>query len=359
MKILFYINTIRHGGAERVISNLANQLEKKGHQCVFVTSFFASWEYKLSENVVRKVLNEKYIEGSFIKRNFCLLYNLRRILKEERPDVAIAFMAEPNFRLLISSVGLKVKKIISVRNDPKREYSNVITRTLAKILFCRADGIVFQTNEAQEWFPKTIQKKSKIILNQVDEIFYSTVYDGIRKNIVTTGRLVPQKNHKILIEAFSMISNLVSDDLIIYGEGELRNELTDLIKRLKLEKRIFLPGAVEKVSEKIKTAKLFVLSSDYEGLPNALMEAMALGIPCVSTDCPCGGPRMLLGNIDENLLVEPGNTTQLAEIMKTLVLSPDSLKNIGYQMKNNAKMFLPENVINVWEKYIIEVVTER
>lgn len=353
-KVMFYINAIHHGGAERVICNLATNFSNHGYECILVTSFIDSWEYSYGEKVRRVSLFEKPIEEGFLNRNLRLVKELRRLLKKEKPDVLISFMAEPNFRAIVASVGLDNKVVISVRNDPNREYSNTLTRVLAKTLFHRADGVVFQTEDAQRWFPKGIQKKSKIIFNQVDEVFYKTKYEGVRHDVVTTGRLVPQKNHKLLIRAFATIADKVDENLIIYGDGELREELENLIEELHMKDRIFLPGSVKNVAETIKSAKLFVLSSDYEGMPNSLMEAMALGLPCISTDCPCGGPRMLLGNCKDNCLTPIDDTEALSKKMLILMTNSDYTEHISSELRNQSRKFSFSKVMNEWLNYLAE-----
>lgn len=353
MKILFYINAIHHGGAERVMCNLATQFSEHGHECVLTTSFRDDWEYSFGKEVKRVALFESRLKYGFLKRNIFYVKKLRKILKEEKPDVVVAFMAEPNFRAIMASVGLNNKVVISVRNDPNREYPGRLNRILAKFLFRFADGIVFQTEDAQKWFPKSIQKKSRIIFNQVDEIFYNTTYNGERHDIVTTGRLTAQKNHKLLIRAFAAIADKISDNLIIYGEGELRGELESLIAELHLENRVFLPGSVKNVADTIKSAKLFVLSSDYEGMPNSLMEAMALGIPCISTDCPCGGAKALLNEVEDDCLVAVNNENELSEKMYR-ILKTDSF-HISQNLQLKAKCFNPYEIYEIWKNYLVSV----
>lgn len=342
-KILFYINAIHHGGAEHVMVNLANKFVSKGYECILVTSFTDSWEYPYNSDVKRISLFKDPL-GNFIIRNILLIRGLRKIIKSEKPDTVLSFMAEPNFRTLIACCGLKVKKVISVRNDPKREYGNFLKRILAKIAFRFANFVIFQTEDAQKWFPKAIQKKSDVILNPVENIFFDTHYDGERHDIVSTGRLVPQKNHELLIKAFSRIANKTEDNLFIYGDGPLEEHLNNLIKELKLQNRVFLPGAIKNVAGTIKSAKIFVLSSNYEGLPNSLMEAMALGLFCISSDCPCGGPKMLL---NEEYLFQVGDIDRLSTLLlqnKTKKSKPNYLLDVN--------SFKIDQIVEKWEKVL-------
>lgn len=351
MKIVFYINTLGGGGAERVVATLAKALSGS-NEVIVVNSYPVDKEYHLDDRIKHVYLEKNNTTTNFVSRNIGRVSRIRKVLKKEKPDVLISFMAEPNYRAIIASLGLKNKVIISVRNDPNMEYPTAINRFLAKTLFRFANGIVFQTEDAKKWFPKSIQKKSSIIYNQVDEVFYNTKYNGIRHDIVTTGRLTAQKNHKMLIRAFASIADTITDNLIIYGEGELRPELEKLIEELHMKSRIFLPGRTENVAETIKSAKLFVLSSDYEGMPNSLMEAMALGIPCISTDCPCGGPKELFCNASDIRMIPCGDIDKLSEMIYLRITSyVDATVE-----KSLSKKFHPKKICQKWADYISYVV---
>ena len=351
MKIMFYINAIHHGGAERVMVNLAGGFASAGHDVSLVTSYRDTWEYPLSQSVRRLNLCDA-LPGGFLKRNLVLAKRLRKAVKSERPDVLVSFMAEPNFRALIATVGLKTKNLISVRNDPNREYPTKLFKILAKNLYKRADGVVFQTSDAKAWFPKKIQDKSRIIMNQVDERFYNTERSEATADIITTGRLTKQKNQKMLIRAYAKIADRISDNLVIYGDGELLPELEALVSELKLEGRVRLPGATKDVAGVLSTAKVFVLSSDFEGMPNSLMEALAVGVPSISTDCPCGGPREIIKDGENGLLCPVGDDNALSAAILRLAVDKDTAENIAACAKERAKAFAPEIVIAKWLDYV-------
>lgn len=354
MKILFYINTLSHGGAERVITNLCGAFAARGYETVLVTSYPEKWEYSVNSETKRINLTDRRIDG-FLKRNFKLVKLLKKTVKAEKPDVVVSFMAEPNYRAIIAA-GKKTKTVISVRNDPNREYPSKLHRFLARHLYKKADGVVFQTDDAKKWFPEKIQKKSRVIMNQIDDRFFEANYDGERKDIVATGRLTDQKNHRVLIDAFSKISHKVNDDLVIYGEGELRETLETYIAEKGLVGRVRLPGATNDVPSAIKAARLYVLSSDYEGMPNALVEAMALGLPVVSTDCSCGGPKALLGEFGDKYLVPVGDSEALAKSMlKILSSSAEETDGIRALIRQKAQACRGDRVICDWELFINEV----
>lgn len=360
MKILFYINAIHDGGAERVMVNLAKYFSDTGYETILVTSFRDTWEYKIEGNVKRLTLEENEVMQGKIKRNFSRIIKLRDILKKEKPDVAVSFMAEPNFRLLVASLGLNVKTIVSVRNDPNKEYAGKIGKFVGKWILPIADGCVFQTKEAQEWFPERLQRKSTIIFNAVKEEFFHIERKPVAGEIITCGRLEAQKNHKLLIDAFAEVDKEHPyAKLKIYGEGSLRNVLQEQINKLGVQDKAFLMGATNDVAKALQTADLFVLSSDYEGMPNALMEAMAAGVPCISTDCPCGGPRELLGSFSPEALFKLNDRENLY-IKINKMLGDKELKNEkGAVCKKVAEGFKSNAVFKSWEKYFCLVLAKR
>ena len=355
-KIMFYINAIHHGGAERVLCNLATKFSECGYQCILVTSFRAEWEYSYGNKVKRISLFEHNIKG-FVSRNLSLVRALREVIKKESPDIVISFMAEPNYRSIISCLGLKTKTLISVRNDPDREYPNKIFKILAKTLYLFADGIVFQTADAQAWFSKRIRNKSRIIHNQIEDSFFNVKPSGMRRDIVSVGRLVEQKNHALLIKAFAQICEEIDDNLIIYGEGEKGTELESLAANLGISHRVKLPGAVVDVPNAIKNAKIFVLSSDFEGMPNALLEAMALGLPCISTDCPCGGPKYLFDNEKNGILTKVGDAGDLVNKLLYLINDEACRNVLGKNALIAASRFSPSAVFDEWKKYVDDIVS--
>lgn len=355
MKIGFYIDATGYGGAQRVMCNLVNYFAKKGYEVMLIND--ARWDksepvYNVEDSVKRYYLKDGF-EGNPIKKNVERIFRLRKIIKKEKPKVIVSFLGNCNIRMLLATIGLKCKKIVSVRNDPKREYSdNGIKKVIVRNLFKIADGCVFQTVEAQKYFPITVQRKSIIVYNPVDKLFFDTVRQEKTKDIVSLGRLERQKNHKFLIDTYAQICERLTDNLYIYGEGPLREELQSYIVQKGLEERVFLPGNVSNVNEILASAKLFVLTSDYEGMPNALMEALAVGIPCISTDCPAGGPKMLLAGELAKYLVPCGDVEKLAEtILKILSLSRIERSKIGIKMEKRASIFKTQKIYLEWEEF--------
>lgn len=356
-RLMFYINTLGTGGAERVISQLANRFHDEQYEVLLTLSFPAEKEYPLSEGVKKVYLEEERQEQSRLTRNVARIKKLQALCKEFKPDVLISFMAEPNFRAILATVGLPVKTIVSVRNDPNREYSGKIGRFVGKYILPMADGCVFQTEQAKAWFPKRLQKKSTIIMNAVAESFFEIKRED-PKDIVAIGRLSKQKNHDMLIRAFAKIADKhPQDNLQLYGKGDLEEQLRQLISELGLENRVFLNGATNQVPLVLKNAGIFVLPSDYEGMPNALLEAMAAGVPSISTDCPCGGPAMLIRHGENGILVPVGDENAMADALECMLSDTSFAEKLGRRAKENAQIYRPENVFEMWKQYVESILT--
>ena len=355
---MFYINAIHDGGAERVMINLADYFSRQGYKTILVTSFRDTWEYTVPNAVKRITLEEHEIKQSKLKRNITRIKRLRKLCKDEKPDILVSFMAEPNFRAILATWGLPVKNLISVRNDPDKEYAGRVGHIVGKYLLPFTDGCVFQTKEAKNWFPKRLQKKSRIIYNAVKEDFYHVERHPVPGEIVTCGRLEEQKNHALLIAAFSkVVERYPEARLKIYGEGSLRGKLQQQIDALGLHEKAFLMGATNYVEKVLETADVFVLSSDFEGMPNALMEAMAAGVPCSSTDCPCGGPRELFGPKLDSLLVPISNSKQLTDaLLHFYQFNSNQKDKLGEKIKKQAQFFLPNTVNHNWYSYIEKLI---
>ncbi len=364
MKILFYIGSLGKGGAERVISNLANYLVND-NEVIIMTDLKRNSKYKLNENVTIFSLDkdDNVLKFKIFKifNNIKRLKNMNKTLNKIKPDAIISFLPNPSYRILLLKRIIKVPVIISVRNDPNAEYNNFIKKFLVKVLYSRANGFVFQTEEARNWFSKKIQDKSAIIPNPINPDFICEPYKGEReKTIINIGRLAQQKNQKLLIDAFYEIQKKYPDYILkIYGEGKLREKLEEQINELKLENKVFLMGIKDNIKEEIYKAGMFVLSSDFEGMPNTLMEAMALGLPCISTDCPCGGPKFLIKDKENGLLTEVGNKEELIDAIKYIINNQNEAKKMGNNANKICKILNPNLINDKWKKYIEDIIKEN
>lgn len=354
MKLLFLISTISGGGAARVMSNLANRFCEEGNDIFFITNLPPrDDDYPLSPKIKRvPLLNSKEWNYNPIRKNILQIVRLDKIIKEEKIDVAISFMGEPNFRLLMTSA--PVKRIISIRNDPKIEYHG-IRGLLTRLLFFRADGVVCQTKDVINWLSPKLRAKSQVIMNQVKEIFYNTPRQS-SDYYVSTGRLTSQKNNDLLIEAFHEFGKKHTNAVLrIYGSGTLLPKLKSKVHALNDDNRILFMGQTDNVPEILSHAKAFILSSDYEGMPNGLLEAMAMGLPCISTDCPCGGPRSIIDNDVNGLLIPVRGKKELINALCKIEENTEFAISIANAAQKRALVFSPEFVFEEWNKFICHV----
>ena len=356
MKILFYIGNLRKGGAERVVATLSNKLVKE-NEIIVVTTTDEKIEYNLNKNI--KLFSLKNFDGnkSPIVKNLIYLKRLKKYINEINPDIILGFLPEPSYRLLLLKPFIKSPVIISDRNDPKMEYASLKNRTVMKTLYKRADGFVFQTEEACNYFSKKIQDKSIVIANPVDDRFLKTKYVGEKSTeFVNVGRLNEQKNQVFLIESFKdVVKKYPNYKLLIYGDGNLKNELNMYIENNKLNNNVKLCGNVDDIENILKGKKCFILSSKYEGMPNALMEAMAVGVPCISTDCPCGGPRELIKNNVNGLLVKNNNKKELVSAMYKIIENNEMCKEMSLNAKKNMDNYSCDKIVKKWFDFMKEV----
>lgn len=356
MKIMFCLGSLDKGGAERVVCNLANYFVDGGDEVVIIVTKLNGIGYELNKTVKIDVLDSEKTGKVF--RNIKRIRRMRKIILEESPDVILGFLQEPIARMLVlKKISKKVKRIpfiVSIRIDPKIAFGT-LKRKISLSLYDLADGFVFQTDEMKEWFSKKIQDKSVVIPNPVNKDFLCKPYDGERKKVVVNvGRLTEQKNQKMLISAFAEFKKTFPDfKLKIYGEGPLREELQKQIDDLGISEDAKLVGVVSNIKDEIYDASMFVLSSNYEGMSNALMEAMALGMPSISTDCPPGGSRFLIRNNEEGILVKVGDIGELANAMCKIAEDKKFARAISVTGHKKMLELNPKNVNDEWKKFIV------
>ena len=356
-KLIFAIRRLdKFGGAERVMISLANEFARNGVEVTILTFIGDSCVYRADKNV-SVVFAEKLCGGKGVSKKIKMTAALRTFIKEIDPDAVIAFQFDLNVISVLASAGMRCPLIVSERNDPARTPGNRLFRLIRGLTYPFADGFVFQTEQAKSYFSQKIQRRAAVICNPLRDDLPESDRTRCEKTIVSTGRLVRQKNHGMLIESFSRIHNEFPEyRLIIYGEGPLRDELLEKAESLGVSDSVSLPGTFSDIDRRVSEASLFVLSSDYEGIPNVLMEAMAMGVPCISTDCPCGGPALLTGNGERGLLVPAGDTAAMSGAIRR-VLSDVQLQNVlsnaGREIRKLFSMdkFLisGENILRKWQ----------
>ncbi len=363
--IVFHSDSLEQGGAERVIVNLADRFVQDGYGVIIATEQYGDNEF-VTDSRVRRVhvgLSEEEEKKGRLRQFFLRVKHLRRFLKEEKPDILIPFTRKPLYRGLMAAYFLKIPVLISIRTDPTGHYEERMDKICIPLLFPRADGCVFQTVGAKEFFAPRLQENSRIILNPLHPKYLGAPVPAARtKRIVQSGRLVDFKNQPMLIRAFMRVHEKHPEYVLqIYGGDShdgTKEILEQLIAELHAESFVLLMGASDTLEQDLLDAAVFAFSSDWEGLPNALMEAMALGLPIVATDCPCGGPRTLMTDGENGLLVPIKNEEALADGMNRLIENPELAEKLGKNARNIANIADPETVYAQWKDYI-EDLTEN
>lgn len=360
MKVAFCLGSLNKGGAERVVCNLSNYLVDEGIEVIIIVTKLSNIEYYLKDNIKVFSLDESK-KNSGIIGNIYRMNKISKIIKENNVNVILGFLQEPIARLLFMKPFYKSMKkiplIISMRIDPKTAF-NTLKRKLSLLLYNKADGYVFQTLEAQAFFNKEIQQKSVVIANSIDPHFFEIELKNIKRTnrIVSVGRITSQKNYPLLIEAFSEISKQHPEfTLEIYGDGPLKEKLERQIMDNNLEEKIKLMGNVKKIEDKICNATMFVITSDYEGMSNALMEAMALGLPSISTDSAGGGAATLIDSGKNGILIPVQSKDELVKNMNYLINDSDVRKNISIESRRSMLKYKPEIINKLWLDYIKKI----
>lgn len=216
------------------------------------------------------------------------------------------------------------------------------------------DGLVFQSEGARDFFDGSVKKKSVVIHNSVNVLQEKYPVPSVReKRIVNVGRLHPQKNQKLLVDAFAKISKSFPDyKLEIYGDGELHDKLQKQIIDLGLKDRIVIYPSRKDLWDCIYKASLFVLSSDYEGMPNALMEAMALGLPCISTDCRPGGAKTLINEGENGYIVPLGDVDALAKKMEYMLSYKEDVERMAQNARHLQDTHSDKAIFDMWNKFL-------
>jgi len=346
-RIVFVIGSMGRGGAERVISILANTYAREDWKVSIITLLDNKNDYPLDKSI-------ELISFANKKRSRVLqipkwIFGIRRYISKSRPDVVVSFVARINILTLVACIGLRRKIVVSERNDPKADGRSLFVRIATDLLYPLADKIVFQTRWAQSCFSNRIQKRSTIIPNPVQVTTYALPQDQRNKKIVAVGRLSKQKNHELLIKAFKRVHEIYPEyKLFIYGEGDLREYLEKLIEDMKLSEAVFLPGNVPDIHEQIADAEMFVLSSNYEGLSNALLEAMMMGLPCISTNC--AGSNEIIENGRNGVLITIGSKTELVRKIKALIREPALREELALRAKEGIIDYSVDAIINEWRQ---------
>lgn len=357
--MLFFVSLFKtssgniFGGAEKTIVNLANWFSENTSNEIYLVSVQGTEKpFDISTRVHYEAYEPK--TKNKIKLNYQIYKNIKSSIKFISPDIIITFEIYPLLYSFINTLFNKnIKIFYSERNDPKIHYS-LFQRIIRNTSLYFTDGVVCQTVEAMDYFPQKIRTKCIVVHNPV-YIQYDKypILSQCDNRMVAVGRLVDQKNYPLLIKAFEVVSKSHPELILeIYGEGYERESLQAKINAMNLEKKVFLKGSHKNVIDLIYGARMFVMPSKYEGMPNALMEAMCLGIPVVCSDCPCGGPRELIQSGENGFLFENNNIEDLILKIKAC-LSADRI-NLGNKEKKICETHSVNSIFGKWKSFILQ-----
>jgi GalNAc-alpha-(1->4)-GalNAc-alpha-(1->3)-diNAcBac-PP-undecaprenol alpha-1,4-N-acetyl-D-galactosaminyltransferase len=326
VRIALLTSSLNLGGAERAASGLCNAWADRGDQVTLIATFSGGGKpfYPISPNVelifLADVVGVKRVNVlSYLER----LHMLRRLLVARRPDLIVSFLPNVNIAAVLSSAFLKIPVIICERSDPPSDHRIHILDVLRRLIYRFADMLTVQTDgvvpKVRSMYPGL--KAVHVVPNGLppEIMFYRKRCAGERKILLSLGRLSAEKQVSKLLDAYFALAPTFKEwDLHIYGDGPERPALERKIREARLEERVLLKGPTSEPWQVMADADAFVLVSRYEGFPNALLEAMGIGLPCVAFDCP-SGPRELMRDGEAGRLIALDDRDALVASLKELM----------------------------------------
>lgn len=358
MRILFIVRSIGYGGASKQLALTANAMTQKGHQVTV---------YSYNMNVLKQELLQDvtYVPQPNLCRNKLEEYlfspwRIRKLIKRTKAEVVVSWRANAGCFTSLACLGLKgVKHVFSERTDPYTETSLFLK--IATRLCRRADGGVFQTEKARDYYGQAMARRSVVIPNPIPG---NTVLPEVvpveqrQKKVAWVGRFfMKQKRMDVMVKAWAEVHKRLPDyKLVFYGDGADMAQTQQMVQEYGLEEYVEFKGVVKGVVDIIKDHALLVMTSDYEGIPNTILEAFIAGVPVVTTDCSPGGARILIEDGVNGAIVPTGNDKAVAEsiisIINTSIVSVDFIKKSRKKIEN----FHPNIVFEQWNDYLVSLI---
>ena len=354
-RIMLVIHALGYGGAGKMIVKLADALAcNDNYEVVLYVEEKLGKHYPMDERV--KVYQETEFFTNYLTRHFQEMFQLRKRVKEINPDLVISFQTNQNALSVYATRGRHIPVIVSERGDPY-VYHNIVAK-LKTWMINKAEGGVFQTHRAMEYYGKGLQSRSRVIYNPCPtDVIERPAWSDRKNEIAYVARFdIQQKRQDVMVKAFAeVVKKHPEMQLVFYGEGEPdMSVIRKMVEDLGIQQNVRFEGLVTNVMERIKDAKMFVLSSDYEGLPNSLIEAMITGLPCVSTDCSPGGARELIQEGVNGMIVPVGDEHKLAEAMNYQLDHSEEADQMGAEAQKLSQRLDPKVIFAQWEEYIAE-----
>lgn len=361
MRILLLTNSIGFGGVEKNVAFVANSLADKGHD-VAILNFNSTGNYVnkvqqvFSENVVVYTYNATSSRFKHIKKIIFTLRSTQNFL----PDIIVGFTAFPSYIAKLVSIIKGIPSVMTERGNPYETINVNNLKSRIELFFInKSAGGVFQTKGATAFYSEGLQQKSVIIPNPIYINTNITVkkFSKREKSVVSVGRLDNyQKRYDIMITAFALFSKRHSDwCLKLYGDGKDKAQIMQWCKDACISDKVKFMGVSEVPMEDICNSGIFLITSDYEGISNALLEAMAIGLPCVSTDSQPGGARFLIKDRENGRLVECRNVVNIADALCDYVDNPNFADFCGQNAREVVVRFDKDIIAQSWETYLLRI----
>lgn len=356
MRIALTIGSLGAGGAERVLTHLANHWAANGHKVTIITLAatdsrpFFDMPPSVAVHNTGLVGESKNIMQK-VWANIGRVMALRHEITAIRPHVVVSFIDSTNVLVLMATIGLAIPVIISERIDPRYSVAGAAWRLLRRLIYRRAAAVVVQTQDAARYFKGWHLRRCDVMPNPVFPASRTARYQTREgtKLIISAGRLARQKRFDLLIRAFARLAEEYPEwEVVIVGDGPEREALARLVDSLGLNGRVRLIGTVPDLNEWLSRAELFVLASDFEGFPNVLCEALAAGLPVVATDCPSGPAEIVEEGIN-GFLVPPDNAIALADRMSDLMRDCALRVRLGQSARSVTEKFSVSVIMGKWD----------
>lgn len=348
MKILFVVRDLYKGGAGKQLSLIAEGLLGHGHAVSIYTYIGKTDEWPLNERIT--YIYDTPIVSKLQEYSLTPI-RIRRVVNRIKPDVVISWRANAGCWTVLGCLGAGVRVVFSERTDPFSE-TNLMLKLATKVC-CFSDAGVFQLPKIRDFYKRI--RKSVVIHNIVVAHDYEILPISKRKNeIVWVGRLAnAQKRMDVAIRAFAEIHKKHPELLLsIYGDGPDKEDTKLLIKSMGLSDFVIFHGMCDNVIEKIRYCKLLLFSSDYEGIPNVILEAFDAGLPVVATDCKPGGARELIKDSENGYIVPTGDYVSLSRMACVLLDQREIAESFVIKSKNKLANFSAGNIVDQWNQFL-------
>lgn len=355
-KLIVSSGKLSSGGAERVLSILSEPFASHYDEVVYLTWIDVPDFYTIDARIKRVCVERECGSKNIMKKALWF----RSFIKREKPTVVLSFLAPFNVMISFALIGVNTKLIVAERNDPRCVMNGLVQRNLRKAAYMMVDGILEQTENNKKYFTGSLSRKTDVIYNPMimkDTYLGKALCTEKQRRIVSVARLKKQKNPEMQLKAFKLFLEMHPDyTMTMYGDGDYRYHVESMVKELGLEGKVLLPGAVKDVWDEIVNAECFVMTSWYEGMPNALLEAMCLGLPCVSTKV--SGAVDLIESGKNGILIGLDDHKAMAQAMSEVCDDKALSSSLGSEAVKLYEKLKLEVISKQWLDYIDRIIAD-